>query len=189
MAMETQPTKLIVFYSWQSDLPRETNRRSIENCIDEAIIKIKQEDDTIKINLDEAIRNESGSPHIPSTIFRKISECDIFVCDVTTINNSESCERKTPNPNVLIELGYAISVLGWERIIMVFNKKFGNFETELPFDLEKRRVTSFAINDKNDSNGKGNLTAVLQEAIKAILEKNPPKSIRIKLKKIGRAHV
>jgi len=33
--------------------------------------------------------------------------------------------------------------------------KFGDFKIELPFDLEKRRVTAFTINDKADNNGKG----------------------------------
>jgi hypothetical protein len=177
-----QKTSLTVFYSWQSDLPRETNQRAISSCIKTAFISIEENNETITLNYDEATRGEPGSPDIPSTIFNKISAADIFLCDITTINHSESTKRKTSNPNVLIELGYAISILGWERIIMVFNKNFGDFESELPFDLEKRRLTSFTIKDKTDKGGKSDLILKLTTDIETIIKKNPAKPSEIKAK-------
>jgi len=165
--------KITVFYSWQSDLPKDTNQRAIASCIKQAFISIEEEHDNIKLSLDEATRDEAGSPDIPSIIFTKISKSDIFICDVSTINNSDVTKRKTPNPNVLIELGYAIAILGWERIVMVFNKKFGSFPTDLPFDLDKRRTTSYSITDKKDKSGKNDLTSKIYSAITTILSKNP----------------
>lgn len=54
-----------------------------------------------------------------------------------------ACEdKKTPNPNVLLELGYAVSRLGWERVICLFNSNIGKIE-DLPFDLRQKRVTAF----------------------------------------------
>ncbi len=53
-----------------------------------------------------------------------------------------------PNPNVLIELGYAIKAMGHERIILVFNKSFGKVE-ELPFDLRTRRVLVYEMPEDN----------------------------------------
>jgi len=89
---------------------RRSATNSVENQIDDVIFK-----------LDEATRNVPGSPNIPMTIFDKIIKSDIFICDLTTINtNATDIQRKTPNPNVLIELGFAISQLGWHRIIMLF---------------------------------------------------------------------
>lgn len=164
-----------IFYSWQSDLPRDTNQKAIASCIKQAFISIEEENDGFKLILDEATRDEAGSPDIPSTIFAKISKSDIFICDVSTINDSEDSKRKTPNPNVLIELGYAVAVLGWERIVMVFNKQFGSFPSDLPFDLDKRRTTPFKIIDKNDKSGKNDLTLKISSAIKTILSKNPTK--------------
>lgn len=177
-----------IFYSWQSDLPKDTNQRAIGSCIKSAIIPIEENNDKLKLNFDEATRGESGSPDIPSTIFNKILRADIFICDITTINHLDNSKRKTPNPNVLIELGFAISVLGWERIVMVFNKKFGEFHLELPFDLDKRRVTPFTISDKSDKYGKNDLTSKFKAAIETIINKKPlkPSEKEIKSEKIIR---
>lgn len=49
--------------------------------------------------------------------------------------------RATPNPNVLVELGYAAHSLGWDRIIVVVNTAHGAIE-ELPFDFRARIVES-----------------------------------------------
>jgi len=62
---------LTIFYSWQSDLPRDTNHGAIENCIKRAIINIEDVNDSFKLKLDEATRGESGSPEIPATISEK----------------------------------------------------------------------------------------------------------------------
>ena len=107
---------LTIFFSWQSDLPKETNQNAIRECLRNASSLVESQVDEASINLDEATRSTSGSPNIPLTIFSKIHTCDIFVCDITTIN-SDQTGKKTPNPNVLIELGYAISTLGWELYV------------------------------------------------------------------------
>jgi len=51
-------------------------------------------------------------------------------------------DRPTPNPNVLIELGYALKRLGWNRILMILNAEFGKVEA-LPFDLRMKRVITY----------------------------------------------
>lgn len=51
------------------------------------------------------------------------------MADVSITGRGE--KRPTPNPNVLIELGYAFKALGHERVILVFNRAFGKIE-ELP---------------------------------------------------------
>jgi hypothetical protein len=67
----------------------------------------------------------------------------IFICDVSIINQGTKEEgRLTPNPNVLIELGYAFKALGPHRIIMVMNTAFGTVE-QLPFDLRLKRVLPY----------------------------------------------
>ena len=67
------------------------------------------------------------------TIYKKIDSADIFVADVTIIN-PEYTGRKTPNPNVMIELGYAIKALGWQRILLLYNGDYGDVEL-LAFDI------------------------------------------------------
>ncbi|MCB0518991.1 MAG: nucleotide-binding protein [Lewinellaceae bacterium] len=162
-----------IFYSWQSDSPRETNQSAIRRALNEVQYKLESDAENLSIKLDEATRDISGSPNIPQTIFSKIDESDIFVCDLTTINNDATEDkRKTPNPNVLVELGYAVSTLGWERIIILFNKNYGSFN-DLPFDIDRHRATSFSIKDKNDKNGMNQLVSVLTDAINLVFKNKP----------------
>lgn len=167
--------KYTVFYSWQSDLPKETNLVAIRHCLRAAINKFENDNENLIIELDEATRNTPGSPNIPQTIFNKIENSDIFVCDLSTINNTSNEPRKVQNPNVLIELGYAISTLGWNRIILLFNNFHGTFPNDLPFDINRHRGTPFSIINKDDNNGKNNLSNTLLIALKAIIESSPLK--------------
>jgi hypothetical protein len=174
---------ITVFYSWQSDLINDTNNRTIATCLKQAMLDVEKETENIHLLFDEATRGESGSPEIPTTIFNKISKSDIFVSDITTIN-SDYPGRKSPNPNVLIELGYAVAQLGWERIIMVYNKNYGQFPSDLPFDLDKRRVSTFTITDKNDKNGRINLIGIFKIAIEGVLHTKPLKPHESKIKDV-----
>ena len=165
-----------VFYSWQSDLPKESNLNTIRQSLRTAANNIESDLVDLRIELDEATRNTTGSPNIPQTIFDKIGKSDVFISDLTTINNhAVTTDRRVPNPNVLIELGFAIATLGWERIILVFNTFHGTFPNDLPYDIDRHRAIPFSISDKNDNNGKGNLTKILTTAVKAIIESAPLK--------------
>lgn len=138
----------IIFYSWQSDLPNRTNRGFIEQALENAA-KALRNDDSIQIKpvIDRDTFGVAGSPDISKTIFSKISQADIFVCDVSIINQGTDA-RPTPNPNVLIELGYALGILGESHVIMVLNDVFGKLEL-LPFDLRTRRTVSYHMPDEN----------------------------------------
>ena len=70
--------------------------------------------------LDRDTPGVPGAPAITDTIFSKIAVADVFIADVT-ITNPDTLLRKTANPNVLVELGFAISTLGWDRILLVQN--------------------------------------------------------------------
>ncbi|MGK3369203.1 hypothetical protein [Citrobacter youngae] len=167
----------LIFYSWQSDLPANTNLKAIRNALRTASTLIEDESD-VRIIVDEATRGESGSPNIPATILQKIASCDLFVCDLTTINSDTSNKfRRTPNPNVLFELGYAVSLLGWGRIIMLFNKHFGNFPDDLPFDIDRHRASPFLLSEEDSKNksNTSNLNTLLKTAINAVIIDNPPR--------------
>jgi len=121
--------ELKIFYSWQSDLPKNQNLNFIETSIKDALKKLRQQKNiSLDIKLDKATRNLAGSPDITESIFTKIGSCNIFVADISIINKKYDELRKTPNPNVLVELGYAARSLGWEKIICVYNKDFGRFK-------------------------------------------------------------
>ncbi len=165
--------EVIVFYSWQSDLPKKSTLNAIRNALREAIKEI--EINGIKIILDEATRDEPGSPDIPNTILEKISLADIFIADITTINKDSSHPRKTANPNVLIELGYAVAELGWKRIIMLFNQEYGKMPDDVAFDIDRKRISLFRLNEEIDKKKKIEFEQLLVNAISLIIKKDPLK--------------
>lgn len=142
----TQKT-ITIFYSWQSDLPRKTNASLIRNALHQAKDQLEENTD-INIVIDEATRNECGSPDIIETILRKIDNCDFYIADVSIINNNDNATKKTPNPNVLFECGYALNALGWERVTLLLNNYFGELES-LPFDLNRRRISTYTANSES----------------------------------------
>ncbi len=163
--------KKVIFYSWQSDLPNNTNRGFINTALEKAIADINSDDNFSMIPfLDRDTIGESGSPDISTTIFDKIDNCDVFICDISIVNSSCVDSRITPNPNVLIELGYAIGTLGWKKIILVMNEAYGRIET-LPFDLRGRRVLSYKIAEDTIDKAieRKKIASILKNGIKDIL--------------------
>ncbi|WP_421339174.1 hypothetical protein [Aeromonas veronii] len=162
--------KRIIFYSWQSDISSKLNRDIIENSLSMALKSLNGNNtDSLELVLDRDTSGIPGSPSISDTIFKKISSADIFVADVTIINK-DSSDKKTANPNVLIELGFAVSQLGWDRIILVQNSYFGGPE-DLPFDLRGRRVTTYSLSheDEYKSDVRGLLQGRLESALRYAL--------------------
>lgn len=161
--------KQTIFYSWQSDLPNALNRGFISNCLEQAIQQISS-DDGLKVDpcLDRDTKDVPGTPDIVATIFEKIATADIFVGDVSFV--SAGTGRQFPNPNVLIELGFAASSLGWQRIICVFNTHFGAMK-DLPFDLRQRRIVSYKLSEDGEkSQQRKVLVSKLRASAKSIIE-------------------
>ncbi len=155
----------IIFYSWQNDLEGKTHRYFIEKCLKKAL-KHLEKDASIYVDYDRDTKGKNGSPDITTTIFDKIDKSVLFICDISIVN-SDYKGRKTPNPNVLIELGYAASKLGWDRIICLFDINTGIIE-ELPFDLRQKRITSFNPNEESEVE---RVSKILAENIKALYAK------------------
>ncbi|HTJ50044.1 MAG TPA: hypothetical protein VL443_11355 [Cyclobacteriaceae bacterium] len=156
-----------IFYSWQSDLPNKTNRGFIEDCIQKAIKKIHNADKfELLLNLDRDTNGEAGTPDIADTIFSKIKSSHIFIADISIIT-LKGKGRKTPNPNVLVELGFAAGILGWENIICIYNSAMGQIE-DLPFDLRSRRPIIYFQNDTLEEEVKNILVSKIEKAIKSI---------------------
>ncbi|HEX9058820.1 MAG TPA: hypothetical protein VF941_01430, partial [Clostridia bacterium] len=154
--------KFNIFYSWQSDLPNKDNRSFIEECIKRAM---EMNADDINAGAifayDSDTKGASGFPDIADIIFNKIAKSDIFICDISIIN-SDYDGRKMPNPNVLVELGYAAKTIGWEKIICFFNIKYGCLD-DIPFDINHRRIFHYNSDTKNE---KQSVAKGLSEAIK-----------------------
>lgn len=156
-----------VFYSWQSDLPNKGNRSFIDGCIKKALKELNSSETfDIEFCIDRDTLNETGTPDIANTIFAKIDKSKLFIADVSIIN-SDYEKRKTPNPNVLIELGYAAKVLGWDRIICLFNTDYGSFN-DLPFDIKFRRPLCYSLADKNKLEVKKQIVEAIKSNINLV---------------------
>jgi hypothetical protein len=178
-----------IFYSWQSKYP-ETNRDFIQEALVNAAQRIR-DDGSIKAEPEvvEAVRGQPGSPDIVKSIFGRIDESLVFVCDVSIINASavevegmifnnagvptlkSKPAKPTSNPNVLVELGYAMAHLKPERVLMVMNESFGTPE-ELPFDFRGRRCITYNLlgaNNEKTSERKG-LEEKLEQGLREIFE-------------------
>lgn len=176
-----------VFYSWQADTARTSGKNLIENALKDAIKALKAE-----ATVDEAERPEleidrdtlgvAGSPPIMDTIFAKIDAARAFVADLTFVGKRTDGERLTPNPNVLIEYGWALKSLGYPYIIGVMNVAHGDPDDhDLPFDLgHLRRPIRFecpiAADDATRAVQRKALAASFTTALRATLALSAPQT-------------
>lgn len=158
-----------IFYSWQSDLPAKDTKNFIGDAIEAAAKFLAN---TVTVIPDRDTKNETGSPNIEQTIFNKIEECDLFVGDLSLVasyENKNGTMKYTPNPNVLVELGYAVKVLGWQNIICFVNKDFGE-EADLPFDLNHHRVTGYSLENNERADVRKGLRDVIASTVMTLME-------------------
>ncbi len=185
-----------VFYSWQSDLETNTNRYFIEKALEKAVKAVRQEGLEGDPRIDQDARAGTGTSDIPAQILLSIDKCRVFVGDVSIINKGAAqlasddlssllCQkilpkpeevisaRPTPNPNVLTELGYAVGILGWSRVICVCNEAYSPVE-QLPFDIRHRTIVRYnlppnasdAVRQQQEENLRGQLKGLLAKAIR-----------------------
>lgn len=68
--------------------------------------------------------------------------------------------KLSPNPNVLIELGYAARVIGWENIICITNLKYGTPQ-RMPFDIAHHRMTTYSLDNEEKSVVKKRISGII----------------------------
>jgi hypothetical protein len=133
-----------VFFSWQSNRSSREGRNLIEKALESAVARIAQ-DMTVEealrdgLTVDKDTKDVPGSPPIFQTILRKIDEASVFVADLTICGTC--CDGDpTPNPNVLIEFGWALKAKGHSQVLTVMNAAHGEpGAASMPFDLASYR--------------------------------------------------
>ena len=135
---------LTIFYSWQSDADPKTNHRFLKSCLEDAL-KIIAGDGLLEevargeeLHLDHDTKGVFGDVEVLNTILKKIEICDLFVADITIVAKTAE-GKQCPNPNVLLELGYAIQAAGPSRTLKVLNQHYGSAKDGLPFDMVHKR--------------------------------------------------
>jgi hypothetical protein len=132
-----------IFYSWQSDTPREIGKNFVRKALDAAVASLDVAE-AERPGIDQDTAGVLGSPVIADTIFRKIREARIVVADVTLVGRAVSGKggkraKRLINSNVALEVGYAIGIHNSDEVLLkVMNTHYG-LPGELPFDLAHRR--------------------------------------------------
>jgi hypothetical protein len=125
-----------IFYSWQSDTPKEVGRTFIREVLDAAVAGLEV-DEAERPIIDQDTQGVLGSPVIADTIFQKIRAANVVVADVTLTGQTRSGKRLI-NSNVAVELGYAMGIHDDEVLLKVMNTHYSS-PKHLPFDLAHRR--------------------------------------------------
>ncbi|MAM37441.1 MAG: hypothetical protein CL949_02795 [Erythrobacter sp.] len=154
-----------IFWSWQSDTHQPSNRYFVRDVLGNLAKTLNGVDDAAEesdrpvgteedgedegaetdddfVSVDHDTKGLGGSPRIAERILEKIAAAAVFVADVTPVAEVPG-GKHVPNPNVMIELGYALHVLGEERIVLVGNRAFNAKLSRLPFDLRHRSAPAF----------------------------------------------
>lgn len=130
-----------IFWSWQSDSPGKTGRHFVHGVLSELLLELSDEcglREAERSQLDHDTKDVTGWVAIAETVFQKIEQAAAFVADMT-LTAETPAGKKCPNPNVLIELGYALKALGDASILLVWNTANGATPGDLPFDMRHRR--------------------------------------------------
>jgi hypothetical protein len=161
-----------IFWSWQSDYSEPTCRHFIRDALAEAIKQIVESsiEDAQRPELDHDTKGERGMVDIAATILNKIAGAAIFVADLTPIGRSAG--KWLPNPNVMIELGWAMHRPGWERVIGVLNTASGAYIDDLPFDIRQRLVIAYELPENGDKDVGKKVRIDLIKKLKGAIEVN-----------------
>lgn len=170
-----------IFFSWQSDTPTEWGRNFVERALTKAAANLVRDltvEESIRgpgLAIDKDTKGVSGTPPIVETIFKKIDGALAYVADLTFVGKRHD-GRPTPNPNVLVEYGWALKSLGHPRIITLMNTAYGvPSDDSLPFNMKHLRwPIQYHLPDGSDDRAKKQvretLVGLFGNAIKAILE-------------------
>ena len=172
-----------VFYAWQSDHPSRICRSFIRRALEETASQLAQHPAIhnaprdVTITVDADTKGIPGSPPVADTILAKIANCDAFVADLTPMPTAAG-RRASPNPNVLLEYGYALATRGDQRIVAVTNDSFGSPE-DLPFDIRHRRwpIRYALASDAPDADRKSARAGLVRALRSALAQVLPAPSI------------
>jgi hypothetical protein len=181
-----------IFWSWQSDHDPDISHRFVKDALADAIKALKSEsvleepseaERRTQLHLDHDTKGKTGWVDITQSIFEKIESAAVFVADVTPVvvaaskldgEGKEIGKRPIMNPNVAIELGYALKALDWSKIVPVMNTAYGSVE-RMPFDIDRTRRWAIQYELKEGATkaeikeARGKLAKVFAEALKGFL--------------------
>ncbi|RBL90447.1 hypothetical protein [Chitinophaga flava] len=156
-----------VFFAYQSDIPSEFGQQFISKALKDASKKIKEKK-KVEVKIEVGSRGTPGTPILIEEMLSKSRKADMVIVDLTftsskvwanakkfSIGNREIRilknveDKPSPNPNVLLETGYAWAQKGFYRTLAIMNNAYGN-PKNLPVDLKGFRWgITYNLNEKN----------------------------------------
>jgi len=106
----------------------------------ETFLKISEK---LKDNIIDVDNNPKNSSRLLDRIIYHIKKADIFVCDLTP----DTDEYLYPNPNVMLELGYALEQFENNNIIYILNE---NYKITLPTMIEGVNLIKYKFEDTDE---------------------------------------
>jgi len=177
-----------IFYSWQSDTENRVGRGFIQTALDRAIRALNADADIDpadrELQADRDTIDVPGMPPLADTIFDKIDRAVAFLSDLTHVATRGNGEL-SPNPNVLLEHGWALKSRGWRSLIGVMNTAMGHpDEHPLPFDLRhfRRPILYHCPANASDDDrqaARAGLQRDLEGALRAILADEVLRAARV----------
>ena len=171
-----------IFFSWQSDRRASKGRNFVKEVLMSVCAKIAADvsvDESMRgLAVDSDTQGVAGQPPIVDTILAKIDAASVYVGDMTFVGTRID-GRPTPNPNVLIEYGWALKSKSHQRTILLMNSAHGAPSGEnLPFNLRHVRwPIEYCLPDNASSAEKAKqraeLERILERAIRACLATIP----------------
>jgi hypothetical protein len=132
-------TDIVVFLVWQSDLP--ASRNQIGTVLRDLVESVTSEKGALyPVRIDAAVDVGDGAVRIDQNLLDRIISADAVVADVTPVYRAFG--RLTPNPNVLLEVGYALASKKPHQVFLLEKRREpdeipGDSKpaTQLPFDI------------------------------------------------------
>lgn len=105
-----------IFYAWQSDYG--PSRRHLGEALERIVAQANAAwKSVVPIIVELATDPGDGAVRIDAVLMEKIARAELVVADITPVATYEN--RLVPNPNILIEVGYALAGKGAEQLILV----------------------------------------------------------------------
>lgn len=140
-------TEIVIFLVWQGDYP--TSRNQIRSVLEELVEGLNKENLASRpVRIEVAADVGDGAVRIDQNLLDRILRADVVVADVTPVYRAFG--RLTPNPNVLLEVGYALASKKPHEVFLIEGKRdpseiLGDSKTatQLPFDIATVHRMSF----------------------------------------------
>ena len=119
-----------LFFAWQSQVKDTHN--FIRKHLRLAVKELEKQGLDITI-IESPTQEEAGSPDITGAIWEQIYDSEVFVGDVSFVENG------TSNSNVMYEVGIADALLGANRVILLADSN--TTINEIAFDINHKRIS------------------------------------------------